>query len=256
MQKTILLCLFLPITQILLAQTWYVSGTGDDSNDGKTLKIAFRSLQKAADLVQAGDKVLIDKGIYTNTDKSSGSVVVSIKSSGKPDAWITWQALQGAKPDIRPTGWGGISILGSYHITDGLTVTGSNDSIVLLTAQEDVKKTTPNPYFNTNGIVVDGRKNKPDAKPHHVIIRNCVVTKCSGGGVVGLETDYLTVEDCLVSGNAWFMRYGGSGTSTLDNWAFDDAAGYHIIIQRNFVWNNKTLVPRLATGLGLYRDVF
>ena len=129
MQKTILLCLFLPISQILLAQTWYVSGTGNDSNDGKTLKTAFRSLQKAADLVQAGDKVLIDKGIYTNADKSSGSAVLSINRSGKPDAWITWQALQGTKPDIHPTGWGGISISGSYHIIDGLTVTGSNDSI-------------------------------------------------------------------------------------------------------------------------------
>lgn len=223
MQKTILLCLLLSTTQMLLAQTWYVSGAGDDSNDGKTLKTAFRSLQKAADLVQAGDKVLIDKGIYTNADKSDGSAVMSIKRSGKPDAWITWQALQGVKLDIRPTGWGGISVLGSYHIIDGLTVMGSNDSIVLLAAQEDIKKPNANPYFNTNGIVVDGRKNKPDAKPYHAIIRNCIVTKCPGGGVTGLETDYLTVEDCLISENAWFMRYGGSGISTLNNWAYDDA---------------------------------
>ena len=260
MQKIILIGCLLSMSTMLFAQTWYVSGKGNDSNDGKTLKTAFRSLQKAADLVQAGDKVLIDKGIYTNADKSNGSAVLSIKSSGKPNAWITWQALKGTKPDIRPTGWCGIDISGSYHIIDGLTVTGSNDSIVLLAAQEDAKKPKPNPYFNTNGIVVNGRNNKPDAKPHHVIIRNCVVTKCPGGGVVGLETDYLTVEDCLVSENAWFMRYGGSGISTLNNWAFDDAAGYHIIIQRNFVWNNKTLVPwekigKLSDGNGIILDV-
>jgi hypothetical protein len=87
-----------------------------------------------------------------------------------------------------------------------------------------------------------------------------VVTKCPGGGIAAIETDYLTVEDCQVSDNAWFMRYGGSGITTLNNWAFDDAAGYHIIIQRNFVWNNKTLVNwekigKLSDGNGILLDV-
>jgi hypothetical protein len=262
-----LLILFLAFFMIYtegVAQTathiWYVSGTGNNANDGKTLKSAFRSLQKAADLVQAGDRVWVDNGIYTDADKSNGSAVLSIKTSGKPDAWITWQAVKGSKPDIRPKGWCGIEISGSYHIIDGLRVTGSNDSIVLLHAQEDGKKPTPNPYFNTNGIFVNGRNNKPDAKPHHNIIRNCVVTKCAGGGIVGIEMDYFTVEDCQVSDNAWFMRYGGSGITTLNNWAFDDAAGYHIVVQRNFVWNNKTLVNwekigKLSDGNGILLDV-
>ncbi len=56
------------------------------------------------------------------------------------------------------------------------------------------------------------------------------------------------------------MRYGGSGITTLNNWAHDDAPGYHIIIQRNFVWNNKTLVPwerigKLSDGNGIILDV-
>ncbi|CCH53427.1 parallel beta-helix repeat-containing protein [Fibrisoma limi BUZ 3] len=81
-----------------------------------------------------------------------------------------------------------------------------------------------------------------------------------GGGIVGIEMDYLTIEDCRVYDNAWFMRYGGSGISTLNNWAYDDAPGYHIIIQRNFVWNNKTLVPwerigKLSDGNGIILDV-
>jgi hypothetical protein len=244
----------------LTAQALYVSGNGSDGNDGKTDKTAFRSLQKAADVVQAGETVWVGAGIYSSTDTTNGSAVLSIKTSGKPSAWITWKAVKGTKPDIRPKGWCGIQISGSYHIIDGLMVTGSNDSIVLLYAQEDGKKPTPNPYFNTNGIFVNGRNNKPDEKPHHNIIRRCVVTKCPGGGIVGIEMDYLTIEDCQVSDNAWFMRYGGSGITTLNNWAFDDAAGYHIIIQRNFVWNNKTLVNwerigKLSDGNGILLDV-
>ena len=252
--------LLLFINQFAQAQTWYVSGTGSDANDGKTEKTAFRSLQKAADLVQPGDVVLVGNGIYTNSDKGNGSAVLNITRSGKDGAWITWKARPGQHPEIRPTGWGGIQISGSYHILDGLRVTGSNDSIVLLKAQEDAKKPKPDPYFNTNGIFFNGRGKKPDEKPHHLIVRNCEVAKCPGGGITGIETDYLTVEDCRIYENAWFMRYGGSGISTLNNWAHDDAPGYHTIIQRNYVWNNKTMVPweqigKLSDGNGIILDV-
>jgi len=245
---------------IVLAQTWHVAGTGSDANDGKTKASAFRSLQKAADLVKPGDVVLIADGIYSDADRSDGGAVLDIKASGTKDAWITWKAAPGATPDIRPLGWCGIQISGSYHIIDGLTVTGGNDSIYLLQAQEDAKKPTPDPRFNTNGIFVNGRGKKADEKPHHTIIRNCTVSKCPGGGIVGIEMDYWTVEDCKVFENAWYMRYGGSGITTLSNWAYDDAPGYHIIVQRNYVWNNKTLVNwerigKLSDGNGIILDV-
>lgn len=242
------------------AQTWYVSPTGSDSADGRSAKTPFRTLQKAADGVNPGDVVLIGEGTYTNNDLSDGGAVLNVRKSGTKDAWITWKAAPGAKPVINPKGWGGIQVTGSYHIFEGLTVLGNNDAIVLLKALEEAKNKTPNPYYNSNGIVVDGRKMKPGQKPHHIIVRRCTVGKCAGGGVVGLEMDYLTVEDCLVFNNAWFMRYGGSGITTLNNWAFDDAPGYHIVIQRNKVWNNKTLVPwehigKLSDGNGIILDV-
>jgi len=256
----LLLLILLLTTPFVSAQTWYVSGTGNDANDGKSEKTAFRNLQKAAGLVEPGDVVLIGNGIYTNTDTGNGSAVLIITRSGQPGAWITWKARPGHQPDIRPVGWCGIQVSGSYHILDGLSVTGRNDSIVLLKAQEDAKKPKPDPGFNTNGIFFNGRNNPPASKPHHLIIRNCTVGKCPGGGIVGIEMDYLTVEDCTVFDNAWFMRYGGSGITTLNNWAFDDAPGYHIVIQRNRVWNNKTLVPwerinKLSDGNGILLDV-
>lgn len=261
MKRTGLIIHFLFLISTLTnAQVWHVSGTGSDSSNGKSPETAFRTLQKAANLVRPGDVVLIGNGTYTSPDKSGGSAVLSINTSGRPDAWITWKARPGHRPQIRPIGWTGIQVTGSYHVLDGLTVIGSNDSIVLLKAQEDGKKPTPDPAFNTNGIFVNGRTSPPDAKPHHVIIRHCEVGKCPGGGIVGIEMDYLTIEDCRVYENAWFMRYGGSGITTLNNWAHDDAPGYHIVIQRNFVWNNKTLVAwerigKLSDGNGILLDV-
>ena len=213
-----------------------------------------------AALVQPGDVVLVHNGDYTDDDKGDGSAVVTLSASGTANAWITWKAAPVAKPVVRPSGWAGIQITGSYHILDGLTVTGANDSLVLSEAQAEAKNQTPDPKYNTNGIFFHGRNNKPNEKPHHLIIRNCTVNNCPGGGITGIEMDYLTVEDCKVYNNAWFMRYGGSGITTLNNWAYDDAPGYHIIIQRNRVWNNKTLVPwerigKLSDGNGILLDV-
>ncbi|MFP5040886.1 right-handed parallel beta-helix repeat-containing protein [Parasediminibacterium sp. JCM 36343] len=253
--------LLLSASSLLMAQTtWHVSAAGDDANNGKTVATAFRTLQKAADLVKPGDVVLIGNGNYSNANRSSGSAVLYIKSSGTKDAWITWKAEKGEHPEIHPGGWAGIQVGGSYHIIDGITVIGANDSIVLLKAQEDSKNKAADPHFNTNGIFVNGRGHTPDDKPHHVIVRNCTVGKCPGGGIIAIETDYITIEDCKVYENAWYMRYGGSGISTLDNWAFDDAPGYHNIIQRNYCWNNKTMVSwekigRLSDGNGIILDV-
>lgn len=252
---TLGLLLVVSLNTAVAAQTWHVSGKGDDSAAGTSAATAFRTLKKAASLVQPGDTVLVGDGIYTDENTNGGSSVLTLSQHGKPEAWTTWKAAPGANPEIRPAGWHGILITGSYVIIDGFRITGANDSIVLADAlanarpdAKDGKMPPPNPRFNSNGISIDGRKSAPDRKPHHIIIRNCIVSKCPGGGLSALEADYVTVEDCQFFENAWFMRYAGSGITTLNNWAFDDAPGYHIIIQRNLVWNNKTLVPWSATG--------
>jgi len=254
-----LTCAFLAFAfpiPVFAGRTLHVSGNGDDAGDGASPETAFATLQKAADLAEPGDTVLVGDGLYPN----SGDPLLKLAKFGRPDAWITFKAAPGARPELRPTGWNGILITGAYYIIDGLTVTGANDSIRLIDALKEEQNPKPNPYFNTNGISLDGRKNAPDKKPHHAIIRNCTVSKMPGGGITMLEADYLIVEDNLVFENCWFMRYGGSGITTNGNWAFDDAPGYHIIIQRNKVWDNKTLVPwshikKLSDGNGILLDV-
>lgn len=251
----ILFCLQLSATE------WYVSGTGNDANNGKTAETALLTLQKAESLVQPGDIVLIGNGTYGGTSGANDRATLNISCSGTAAAWITWKARSGHKPVIRPgQSWAAIQVSGSYHILEGLEVLGNNDSIVLLKALEEAKNKTPNPFFNANGIVIEGRRSDADKKPHHIIIRNCEISKNAGAGIAALEMDYLTIEDCKVYDNAWFMRYGGSGITTLNSWAHDDAPGYHIIIQRNYVWNNKTLVPwetigKLSDGNGILLDV-
>ncbi len=254
--------LVLACSSPVLAGDWYVSPLGDDADDGGSLATAFRTLQRAEAAVRPGDVVLIADGVYEGdpTARGEGSALLSIRTSGRPDAWITWRALPGHRPELRPRQWSGIEIRGSYHIIEGLTLIGGNDEVSLVEALAAAKVAPKEARFNTNGIFVEGRGNAPDEKPHHVIIRNNVVGKMPGGGILAIEADYITIEDNQVFENAWYMEYGGSGITLLNNWAFDDGPGYHVIIQRNRVWLNKTQVPwertgRLSDGNGIILDV-
>jgi len=187
-----------------------VDGKGDDSQSGTIPAAAFRTLQKAAGLTAPGDTVLVGDGTYTDT--TGAEAVLMITKSGGPDDWITWKAAPGAHPDVRPTGWGGITITASYIVIDGINVTGGNDSLTLEAALADSKNPRPDPRFNTNGITIEGRKSAPDAKPHHITIRNCVVSKCPGGGISMLTGDYLLIEDNLVFGSRQLNLWVNSGS--------------------------------------------
>jgi len=271
--NAVLLLCFLAATPGF-SRDWFVSAKGDDAATGTTAATAFRTLQKAADLTEPGDTVLVGDGIYLDAptadsqplpslidkDTIGATSLLRITQSGRPDAWITWKAAPGQHPELRPQSWAGIAIHASYIAIDGLTITGANDALVLINAIKEGKNEKADPRYNTNGIIVEGRHLSPERKPHHVIIRNCTVSKCPGGGIVGLEMDHLTIEDNRIFDNCWYMRYGGSGITTLNNWASDDAPGYHVVIQRNLVWNNKTLVPwgaigKLSDGNGILLDV-
>jgi len=245
-----------------MAKDWYVSSQGDDSKDGGSTQTAFRTLQKAEAAVQPGDVVLIGGGIYDGDREArgEGSALLAITKSGRPDAWITWKARPGQKPELRPRQWSGIHITGSYHIIDGLTLIGGNDEVALVEAIAGSKTAPKQSRFNTNGIFVEGRGSVAKAKPHHIVIRNTIVGKMPGGGIVAIEADHITIEDCKVFENAWYMEYAGSGITLLNNWAFDEAPGYHVIIRRNMVWNNRTMVPwdrtgKLSDGNGILLDV-
>ena len=66
------------------AQTYYVDGThGSDLNKGTT-DAPFATIQKAADLVQPGDTVIIRSGVYYEN--------VKITNCGTEDAPIIFRA--------------------------------------------------------------------------------------------------------------------------------------------------------------------
>jgi hypothetical protein len=83
--------------------TYYVSTTGSDANPGTTTQ-PFRTIQRAADLVNPGDTVIVDDGIYTYNGTNYCSpvkTVVCAARGGTSANWVVFKSKNrwGAKID-------------------------------------------------------------------------------------------------------------------------------------------------------------
>lgn len=92
----LLLAMAPPVTFV---STYYVSTSGSDSNAG-TEAAPFRTIQKAASVVSAGDTVIVAAGTYTGNNLCSGdNAIVCLTRGGSISAHVTFQSatLYGAK---------------------------------------------------------------------------------------------------------------------------------------------------------------
>lgn len=232
--------------------TYFVSGTGNDNNNGLKESSAFRTLQKAADLVKAGDTVYIMNGTYTQANPNQEIMVIN-KKQGTPNARITFKAYPGHSPFIKSRNWTAIKLLGSSYITiEGLTLEGNNDNITLQYAQQQ-KYNYNNPQTAGNGIEIRDFS-------HHVIIRNNRVSKFGGTGISSIKADYLTYENNVVFQNCWYSPWGANPMGMMYNWNSDNnTSQYKMIIQGNTLYDNKSLIPwkdagKVTEGHGIIID--
>ncbi len=227
--------------------TYYVSGTGNDSNSGLSASAPFRTIQAAANLTLPGDAVYVMNGVYTGC---AGCNIVDITRSGTADAWIAFLAYPGHHPLISAgAAWNAIEIHGgaSYIEISGFTIEGNLQNVTLAYCTAQSLEATPDPACNGNGIDVDGRQDGAN-KPHHILIAGNEVYDCLGGGIGAEEADYVTVQDNFVHENAWYSRYGNSGISIFESWNYDSGPAPHTIVQRNRMFDNRSLVPYGNTG--------
>jgi len=229
------------------ATTYYVATgpTASDANDGLSAGRAFATPQHAADLVNAGDTVLLMSGAYTNASPDGN--VIDIHRSGTPQAWIQFKAAPNQHPIIRSTGWAHILVhKGACYIRiEGLDIYGHADDITLAEAQKHEHE-GGYAYTNSNGITVDGRQDGAH-QPHHVEIVGNIIRKCPGGGVSICHADYLTITDNTVFDNSWWSLYDTSGISIWQAWNADNAPGYHNIVVRNQCFGNRNYIPDIGS---------
>ena len=260
-------------------QNYYVSVlTGSDANDGLTPQTPVATIQKGADLVEAGGTVFIMNGTYSRT---TAGALLNYTKSGAPGAYITFTPFPGHQPLLTATGnvWDAVVLNGSYVILDGLELEGRNADLTLAGAEESYRQSRPpagtpavfNARFNTNGIAM---ATLASSNPHHIVVRNCKVHDFPGGGInvgtgAGAGTtaggpDYVTVENNTVYNNCWYTMYATSGISVIGPKPIDNVTTHKIFIRGNMVYNNFTQVKwrrsdpaldALSDGNGIILDV-
>lgn len=233
----------MPLIANNVPRTYHVSPTGSDSNNGLSTSSPFKTIQKAANLTNPGDTVLIMNGTYTN---GYDSQVVSITRSGTSKAWIRYKAYPGHYPKLKHDGWQGILIKAgaSYIEVNGLEIIGNNENITLDYAKSQ-QSNPHNPATNGNCITIDGRQG---GHPHHLRIVRNKVHGCGGGGIAIIQADYVTIDRNEVFDNSFYSVYANSGISLWQNWRLDHATGYKIFVTNNKVYNNRQYIPWIATG--------
>lgn len=244
--------------------TYYVSPTGKDTNDGKATTRPFRTLQKAANVVNPGDVVSIMNGEYSTnkgpnpTDPAGKYPVLEIRRSGTAAKWITFRAHPGHKPVVFTRNWHGIQVRGaSYILLEGLTVRGDLYGITYNYAYSQ-RKNVYNPLVSANGITVMPELWDP-VFPHHVVVRNNLVYEIPGGGIVVGNADYILVEGNTVHHTSWWSPFGKSGISVWQSKSWDNTTGHKIFVQKNTVYDVENKIPfyaldQITDGHGIIVD--
>ncbi|MBI4975951.1 MAG: right-handed parallel beta-helix repeat-containing protein [Spirochaetes bacterium] len=227
-------------------KTIYVSAKGNASGDG-TKANPFPSIPKALGVTEPGDTVLVDEGEYRDPNG------ISIKKSGRPDAWIRLKAAPGTRPKLISSGWGGINIAYgiAYIEIDGFELIWVADPSTAVGA----------PASGVHGVGI-----APAYAVHHIRMLNNVIHDFGTGGICALDCDYLHLEGNVIYNTAHTSPYGGSGISLCRAFNFDEAPGYHNVVRRNICYSNENRVivqvesggtgHTLTDGNGIIIDVF
>ena len=234
-------------TAPVAALTYYVSGSGSDSNDGLTQATAFLTLQHAAGLTQPGTLVYVMNGTYTNACPSCTVLDVSIP--GTSNGWITYKAYPGQTPIISFNGWEGVFFepTAAYVEVNGFTIIGNNANVTLAEAQAQ-STTNPDPAYNGNCVAADGRQGTSTVRPNHLRILNNIISECGGGGVAAIMSDYVTISGNTIYNASWYSIYGTSPISTLEDWNSDSSTDYKMIVTGNRIFGSQEFIPWISAG--------
>ena len=209
--------------------TYYVSPSGSDANPG-TENQPFKTIQKAADIVEAGDTVLVADGVYTDTDNNG--MVVRLKTKiGTAEKPITFRSVNkwGARIDGDDfTTDFGFYLSGSHYIRiEGFEITAIKDT----------------------GINMSGENS------HHQILWNNIhdiarikipYTGSVCGGNNGIKTGTLTT-DVTIENN--IIHSIGRLPTEGDSCNYNHDHGVYVYGQGHLIRNN--LFYDLTAGWGL-----
>ena len=248
----------LALTNITVYSTaYYVSETGNNSNNGLSPQTAFATLQHAADLVSAGDSVLVLAGNYVGFDiRTNGnannpivikaiesSVVIDERNAVTPDGInienATWIIVDGFEVQDQPRA--GIRAAVSDFITIKNNYCHNNQRWGIFTGFTDdltVENNTCSYSADEHGIYVSNSSDRPIIRNNHSFNNNGCGIHMNGDISQGGDG---IISNAEVEGNILHDNgYGGGSAINMDG--VQDSK-----IFNNLIYNNH------ATGIAMFK---
>lgn len=215
--------------------TFFVSPTGDEGNDGQTAEAPWQNLQASIDRLQPGQTLFLMDGVYSGQYSDPPAHWI-VRHSGKPDAWIRVAAAPGHTPILHPNQGHGLEVRNaSYVEVEGLTVVGQD-------------------FGGSNdygwGMVI--------RESHHVRLIGNDISDMPVGGISAVESSKFEIIGNTTHHNSFWGPEQGSGISVWHARShgqepFED--GYHIRIVGNTSYANENKVySQWAPGRNIMSD--
>jgi parallel beta-helix repeat protein len=173
---------------------WYVSTSGDDNNDGRSIHTAFATIQKAIDSASDGQVVVVGAGIYYESIDFNGKSII-ITSTYLCD----WDAVEST-------------------IIDACGL----DSVVTFSSGEDSNS------FLSGFTITNGNASGIYCSGSSPTIENCVIMNnfsTVGGGINCYSYSEPTIKNCIIQNNS-AASYGGgiyaAGSPTIEGCTVKD----------------------------------
>jgi len=259
--KFILLFIFVVITNYnIQATNYYVSNSGNNTNDGLTTTNAFLTLQHAADIVVAGDIVFVENGTYVGFDlrnrngsdgnpiifKATGNNVLVNQSGSIRDDIINIEnanyiTIDGFITNNAPGNGNGIRVVLSDFCIIKNNSCDNNAERGIFTAFTDdilIEHNTCTNSLDEHGIYVSNSSDRP-------IIR---YNECYGNNGIGIHMN----GDLSSGGDGIISDAQVYGNILHDN---NRAAGINMDgLQNPIVYNNLIYNNHFAQGIALFQQ--
>ncbi len=231
-----------------MGTTYTVAVDGDDSATGDA-DHPFATLAHGVSVLTAGDTLLLRDGVHTNRNYvaehgATGNtgirhgVLARLDASGEPGNWIRIAAEpdgNGVRPILRFDGSGGLQIGSgvSHVVIEGLEIEGHNAEITHEWAM--AHRWTKENFYTGRGLFTWG-------PAHHIVVRDNVVHHTPGSGIRFNASDYILVEDNVVSNTTWWSSSAESGVVIATAVSIDTEDVVKILYSGNVVYNNWNLL--------------
>jgi hypothetical protein len=233
------------------ATTYYVATSGNDANPGSSAS-PFRTIQKAADIVNPGDTVIVDDGVYSDND--GNDIVAYLKRGGTASAPVTFKSKNkwGAKLDglnnRTKHGW---HIDAPYIIIQDFEIYGMGGTVG---------------HEGADGIDIESPNTKVIGNNIHDIGRYCTDEPYGLDGIFIGATDTVTIAQNRVHDiGRYSPGEGGCNPSTpyyqnVDHGIYVDGPS-NVTIVNNLLYNNKHgwsvhVYPAAVSNLNISNNTF